>query len=894
MNVRKCMRAMAPMLLVFLSCFLIFSTDGAASTVSGDVQTLPEQQPAARDPWDWGDPVPDGRREWTIIAFLDGDNNLEQFVLQDMKEMETGFPGPGTDVIVLLDRSKEYSTAMGNWTGTRAYRLKKYMGEGNIDSELIHDFGELNLGDEAVLEAFLRAALRKFPAPKNALFMWDHGSGWINMANDDDAPGSERKTDEITLEEFTNALRNSASLLPEGKLDLIFFDMCLMGQAETVTACAPFARYMVAAAPTIPGVGMDYTKALTLFAGNRPTADIAAELVRTGVRGFGENGRKDGAYTAFDLSKTDEFLAAFSAFSQKLTGRIPEEWANITRTIFYAQNYGGRGDYLREKSSLSSIDLRDWLARLRKIMKSPPSLEIAELEKAVASLIIATEKGPMLVFSQGMSIYIPLRENNLRNEYSGLDFNRKTGWVSTLSALYRKQRDEGMVPPRVVSIEFGTPKVRQGVTRPVGGSDYDLVPLTQVIPLSANLPRSSYVKLIFEGNAILWGYAGFAYADVPQGEYTIVSDAVLLDEGLDPEGSQKKWEEAADISDAMTPVFRDGRNELLYQVGALIHLLSNGQQSVPVTARFRDVSDLFHFTIDGTYSDPQTRGEIPVELIVDTQTYSIVAMTSIVATENGMAISDISPRPEGIFRPSLLKFGTDGNMRVVSGEGIRWSEGLDVIMEMIPAGKTLRILGQAESIGGAGAAMVSPPVTIAENPEITPRLEETRRTGAGRLPGRYATFGAVAQRNGQGPILAPAGNVLEIGQPGKMGKNAFPVRSQLGDQQAVEFVLLWEPRGLPILTAYGKDEKSGEYVPSERRFAVVQTEGQSYFWTTFDAYTMRKTIMMPLDEMNFPAAFMLGTWKGNDGSSLELGRGSAVYISEKGARMQGNPSVRDN
>ncbi len=40
-------------------------------------------------------------------------------------------------------------------------------------------------------------------------------------------------------------------------------------------------------------------------------------------------------------------------------------------------------------------------------MKSPPSLEIAELEKAVASLIIATEKGPMLVFSRGMSIYIP-------------------------------------------------------------------------------------------------------------------------------------------------------------------------------------------------------------------------------------------------------------------------------------------------------------------------------------------------------------------------------------------------------------------------------------------------------------------------------------------------------
>ncbi len=161
------------------------------------------------------------------------------------------------------------------------------------------------------------------------------------------------------------------------------------------------------AAPTIPGVGMDYTKGLPLFGAGKSTAEIAAELVRTGVRGFRDHGRKDGAYTAFDLSKTDAFLAAFAAFSRKLEERIPAEWANITRTIFYAQNYGGRGDYLRDDSALSSIDLRDWLARLGKTMANPPAPEIAALEKTIAELIIASEKGPMLVFSNGLSIYAP-------------------------------------------------------------------------------------------------------------------------------------------------------------------------------------------------------------------------------------------------------------------------------------------------------------------------------------------------------------------------------------------------------------------------------------------------------------------------------------------------------
>lgn len=883
--------------LLFLpSLLLLFASFFCPAVSPSSAETTPPPQQAAAaplSPGTFGEPVLSNEREWTIIAYFNGDNNLESFALSDMKELEAGYPGPGVEVIVLLDRSKEFSTAMGDWTGARAYRVKQSVRGDEIDSQLLADCGELNLGDPAVLEGFIRESLRAFPAKKTALFMWDHGSGWINMANDDDAPGAAGGTDEITLAEFRDVLNSAASILPGGKLDLLFFDMCLMGQAETLAACAPFASWMVGAAPTIPGVGMDYTKGLPLFGAGKSTAEIAAELVRTGVRGFRDHGRKDGAYTAFDLSKTDAFLAAFAAFSRKLEERIPAEWANITRTIFYAQNYGGRGDYLRDDSALSSIDLRDWLARLGKTMANPPAPEIAALEKTIAELIIASEKGPMLVFSNGLSIYAPLRENNLRSGYSELDFNGKTGWVSTLTALYRKQKEDGMTPPRVVSIEFGTPKLRQGVTQPKGGKDFDLDPLTEVIPLSANLPRSSYVKLTIEGRAILWGYAGFAYADNPQGDYTIVSDAILLDEKLDPEGSKKRQEEAANISDAMTPVFQDGRSELLYQVGGLIHRVANGKTSVPVTARYRDVSDLFHFTIDGTYSDPGTRGDIPVELVVDTQTYGIVAMTSVVFTENGVAITDVTPKPEGVFKPSIIKFGSDGKVKIVPGEAIRWEEGLDVILEMIPAGKTLRIIGQAESIGGAGTSLVSPPVTVGANPEITPRLDETHRLGTGKLPGKYATFTAVAQRNGQGMIMAPAGNVLTISPAGK-NPNVFPAKAEVFGEKPSEFALLWEPRGLPILTAYEKEEPDGEYEPSERRFAVLAMEGTSYFWTTFDSYTMAKTIMMPLDEINFPAGYMDGSWKGDDGSALEMNRGTAVYTTEKGAKIQGKTAVKDN
>ncbi len=131
-------------------------------------------------------------------------------------------------------------------------------------------------------------------------------------------------------------------------------------------------------------------------------------------------------------------------------------------------------------------------------------------------------------------------------------------------------------------------------------------------------------------------------------------------------------------------------------------------------------------------------------------------------------------------------------------------------------------------------------------------------------------------------------------QSGGKNPNVFPAKAEVFGEKPSEFALLWEPRGLPILTGYAKEEPEGEYQPTERRFAVLAMEGTSYFWTTFDSYTMAKTIMMPLDEINFPAGYMDGSWKGDDGSALEMNRGTAVYTTEKGAKIQGKTAVKDN
>ena len=267
-----------------------------------------------------------------------------------------------------------------------------------------------------------------------------------------------------------------------------------------------------------------------------------------------------------------------------------------------------------------------------------------------------------------------------------------------------------------VDIEVGSPVLKAGVDKPTGGKDFDIAPAREVIPLSGGDIRGSYVKLTFEGKAILWGYAAFAWADAENGEYTVVHDTLLLDEEIDTEASAKKKEEAADVTTALTPVFRDGRNELLYQIGGLVHRLANGNRSVPVTIKYRNVADLSCFTIAATYADQETNGEVPVEISVDATDYKIVGIISIVSTQNGVSVSNVTPKPNGVVRPTLLKFGPDGKIVTVPGDAIEWGDGLDVILDLIPAGKILRVLGKAESIGGRGATLVGGPLVVAENP----------------------------------------------------------------------------------------------------------------------------------------------------------------------------------
>ncbi|MBQ8708219.1 MAG: hypothetical protein IJ523_09035 [Succinivibrionaceae bacterium] len=61
---------------------------------------------------------------WTIMAYIDGDNNLEKQLIFNLLEMEQAKPD-GIEIIVFMDRSGGRWKGHGGWSGARIYRVRK-------------------------------------------------------------------------------------------------------------------------------------------------------------------------------------------------------------------------------------------------------------------------------------------------------------------------------------------------------------------------------------------------------------------------------------------------------------------------------------------------------------------------------------------------------------------------------------------------------------------------------------------------------------------------------------------------------------------------------------------------------------------------------------------------
>ncbi|MHB0935768.1 MAG: clostripain-related cysteine peptidase [Armatimonadota bacterium] len=358
-------------------------------------------------------------RKWTVLVFLNADNDLEDFGIEDVNEMEAVPDSDQVTVAVQMDRSPGFDTSNGNWTGTRRFVVKHDNDPQVINSPVLQEMGEVDMGRADTFRNFLAWGQQNYPAEHYMVVIWNHGSGWRSRSEGsaltrgvsfDDTSGTFIKTQELPQ-----------ALAAPAPLDIISFDASLMQMLEIAYQMRDTGEYIVGSEESPPGAGYPYHTWLgPLVANPSMTArELAVTMARETLNYYGTS--SDITHSVLAVGELEGLAAAVDAFARALIPVASSHGAQLAAARSEAEAY----KYSEYK------DLYDY-ARLVTAKVGDAKVRSAAdgVMAAVHRAVIAEYHGSWNAGSHGVSIYIPTQTAYVRygGEYPLLDFGQRTMW----------------------------------------------------------------------------------------------------------------------------------------------------------------------------------------------------------------------------------------------------------------------------------------------------------------------------------------------------------------------------------------------------------------------------------------------------------------------------------
>ncbi len=373
--------------------------------------------------------------EWTVMVYLDSDNNLESAGIDDINEMEIAGSTTDVNIVVQVDRipysvlaanNQGYAddVSNGNWTNTRRYYITQDFDPVQINSQLKSDMGELNMGDPQTLIDFTNWATINYPAKKYLLVIWNHGGGFrsLSLTKDiawDDTSGG----DKITMPELEYAL--SAISAQMGKnIDIVGMDACLMAMTEVAYVINVYAAILVASEENEPSDGWPYDTILVELSGNPliSSGQLAVDIVDKYIFSYPYG---NVTQSAIDLSYMGTLAGqlsnlALAIMSDSLTPKSKYILASVSSQYY--------GDY-------DFIDLYDFCNQLVTYSNSLEVKNIAlNIQQTLNYAVIKSGySGGSVSGSKGLSIYFPYIAYHYYYNYT--NFSQDTFWDEMLLSL---------------------------------------------------------------------------------------------------------------------------------------------------------------------------------------------------------------------------------------------------------------------------------------------------------------------------------------------------------------------------------------------------------------------------------------------------------------------------
>ncbi|OGS55288.1 MAG: hypothetical protein A3J79_05550, partial [Elusimicrobia bacterium RIFOXYB2_FULL_62_6] len=328
------------------------------------------QAPAqAKGLFGWGNnnSAPAQPKEWTVMVYMNGKNDLEVAGLYNLNKMELAGSNDSLNIVTEIGRMNGQENDVsfdGNWTGSRRYYVTQDSNEEKIKSKKIQSFDKVDMGDWKHLADFAKWAKTNYPARRYALIVWNHGSGWVTtkgrFVNKGISYDFETKN-HISTPELGLAMKEI------GKVDILGYDACLMQMAEVVYETKDYADFVVASEETVPGTGFPYDAVLKSFAPSRSTEELANSMV-SAFDGFYSLKGKKVTLSSVKVSELGGFMASFNGWTDALLAfdKKPELKKRWMLSASYADkdnkdlyDFAGRlaADYPQDPVGVKSAEL---------------------------------------------------------------------------------------------------------------------------------------------------------------------------------------------------------------------------------------------------------------------------------------------------------------------------------------------------------------------------------------------------------------------------------------------------------------------------------------------------------------------------------------------------------
>ena len=390
--------------------------------------------------------------EWTVMVYLDGDNNLDPDAVSDLAEMQMVGSTDKVNVIVLVDRYSE-----------PAYLYKITLGgvsmlDGLIVNGTDVNGQEISMADVRVLDAFVDYSKAEFPANHYILDLWDHGNAFGYACWDDHA-SPEWQTDAaaLSLSDVIGSLQDS------GGVDILTYDGCTIGMVEIAYQLALVQKnlgvnvnYLVASEEYIPNSGYAYDNLLAEMNSMEDISPAAVAMMMADeyAETYSPHGQAKGSSTVglsvIDLPKILPIAAVIDSLTELLKQDLASDFGKAHDLIAKARGAGNLGWSLNGWDD--RIDFGMFLKTLAEISTDPEVQSLADEAFGIITDAVYAANTPALGSqgAYGLGTWFPGSSRSLGNANTGGGFDviaeyadafaysDDAGWLSFLNAFWGK------------------------------------------------------------------------------------------------------------------------------------------------------------------------------------------------------------------------------------------------------------------------------------------------------------------------------------------------------------------------------------------------------------------------------------------------------------------------